>query len=321
MLSLALLLLTACSKEPETIIKTADGKGLTAEDIDAEPLALLPGGAVGIAYLDAPQLFASQFGPKLTELTRKVAPLPASTGFEPARDLERLYVGMYSMQGIDCAGVAVGKFDPEAIARAGERADRTPQGVPIVKSEYGGRTLYTSSNVGFVVLTSKTALFGNETGIRRALDRINEGRVERKVPAWVEDLLEQPNAPIAGAMNLRAQPVTEGARKNFPFLEGMHMVRFVGNFQAPGINFAGTAVYDDEAGAGRGDQAMRDFHGTLQSMTLVASLFGIPQPVKRFETQVQGKEVQFVAGIDGQAVSTLLDMASRALPAPPAGGG
>ena len=318
-LGLAVLALTGCAKEPEVIVKTAEGRGLTADDIDREPLALLPSNAVGIAYLDAPQLFASQFGPRLTQLTRQLAPLPASTGFEPSRDLQRLYLGMYSMQGIDFAGVAVGTFDVEAIARAGERSDRTVLGAALVRSEYGGRTLYTANNVGFVVLTARTALFGNETGIRRALDRINEGRVTRAIPDWAADLLDQPNAPMAGAVNLRAEAMTDAARQRLPFLVGMHTVRFLGNFQPPGVNFAGTAAYDDEAAAAQGEQALRQFHSTLQSLEWIAALFGIPQPVKRLETQVVGKEMQFVVGVDGQAMGSLLDMASQTLLAPVAG--
>jgi hypothetical protein len=312
------LLLLCCSKEPETIVRTADGQELSAEDIDRQPLALLPGGAIGLVYLQAQQLFASQFGAQLLELARKVAPLPPATGFEPRRDLERLYLGMYSMQGLDFAGVAIGTFDPAAIERAAERSDRTALGAPVVKSTYGERTLYTARNVGVVVLTSKTVLFGNETGIRRALDRINEGRVQREVPAWAEDLLDQPRAPLAAAVNLRAQPLTEAARDSFPFLLGLHTVRLLGNFEPPGINFAGTAQYADQERAQQGNQALRDYHTTLQTLGVVMSLFGIPQPVKRLETKLDGDEVQFVAGIDAQAVASLLDAAANALPSEPA---
>ncbi len=52
----------------------------------------------------------------------------------------------------------------------------------MVKSSYAGRSLYTAGNMGFTVLTQKTLLFGNDTGIRRALDRIQEGRAKRQQP-------------------------------------------------------------------------------------------------------------------------------------------
>jgi len=320
--ALVLAWAAACSGSQETIIRTADGVELTAEDIDREPIALLPSGMVGLASIDAQKLFASQFGDQLLDLVRRLAPLPASTGFEPRRDLQRLYMGLYSMQGIDVAGVAVGAFDQEAIERAAERSDRTLQGVPIVKSTYGERTLYTAHNLGFVVLTGKTALFGNETGIRRALDRIDEARVRKQIPVWVADLLEVPNASMVAALNLRAQPMTDAAQKKLPFLNGMQSVRVLGNFEPPGVNFAGTAAYQDAGAAQRGEAAMRDYHATLQTLGYFSAWVGLPQPVKRLETQCEDDEVKFVIGIDAQAMGTLLDFAAKALPAPaaPAGG-
>ncbi len=317
-----LALVAGCSGSQETILRTADGVELTADDIDRDPMALLPGGMVGLAYVDAQKLFASQFGDKLLNLVQRLAPLPASTGFEPRRDLQRLYVGLYSMQGIDLAGVAVGAFDQEAIARAAERSDRTLQGVPIVKSSYAERTLYTAQNLGFVVLTARTALFGNETGIRRALDRIDEARVEKQIPVWAADLLENPNASMVAALNLRAQPMTDAAQKKLPFLMGMQSVRLLGNFEPPGVNVAGTAAYEDAAAAQRGEAAMRDYHAMLQTLGYFSAWVGLPQPVKRLETRSEGDEVKFVVGIDAQAMGTLLDFAASALPAPvaPAGG-
>jgi len=311
-----------CSGSQETIIRTADGVELTADDIDRDPMALLPGGMVGLASVDAQKLFASQFGEKLLNLVQRLAPLPASTGFEPRRDLHRLYLGLYSMQGIDVAGVAVGAFDPEAIERAAERSDRTLQGVPIVKSTYSERTMYTAQNLGFVVLTHKTALFGNETGIRRALDRIDEARVQKQVPAWAADLLENPNASMMAALNLRAQPMTDAVQKKLPFLQGMQSVRLLGNFEPPGVNFAGTAAYEDAAAAQRGEAALKESHATLQTLGFFSAWVGLPQPVKRLETRSEGDEVKFVVGIDAQAMGTLLDFAANALPAPaaPAGG-
>jgi hypothetical protein len=317
-----LALAVGCGGSQETIIRTADGVDLTAEDIDREPMALLPGGMIGLGYVDAQKLFASQFGDRLLNLVQRLAPLPASTGFDPRRDLQRLYVGLYSMQGIDVAGVAVGTFDQQAIERAAERSDRTLQGVPVVKSTYADRTLYTAHNLGFVVLTAKTALFGNETGIRRALDRIDEARVQKQVPAWAADLLENPNASMVAALNLRAQPLTEAVQKKLPFLMGMQSARILGNFQPPGVNFAGTAEYEDAAAAQRGEAAMRDYHATLQTIGYFSAWVGLPQPVKRLETRNEGDEVKFVVGVDAQAMGTLLDFAANALPAPvaPAGG-
>jgi hypothetical protein len=65
--------------------------------------------------------------------------------------------------------------------------------------------------VGFTVLTSRTALFGNSTGIRRALDRIKEGTAKRELPGWATKIVSQNQAPLAfGSKPSRAGP--NGAR-------------------------------------------------------------------------------------------------------------
>ena len=302
----AATLLTGCPKQEEVIVETADGKELTAEDIDKDPLALLPGGFVGFAYVDAQQFFGSQFAPQATALAQRVVPVPASAGFEPKRDLQRVYVGAYSMQGADVAGVATGTFDPEKISKAADGTQTNPMGFPVVQSQYAGRTLYTSQDVGFVVLTKHTVLFGNETAMRRTLDRIKEGRVRRELPQWMGDLLETEGAPFAGGIDLRAQPTTEALAQSLPFLDGLQTVRVVGNFKPPGVNMAGTASYGDAAAAQRGADNLKTAQQQLQSFAPLMSLIGIPQPLHKLEAQAKDDEAQFVAELDGQAITSLL---------------
>ena len=164
-------LVASCGGGDDIIIKTSDGRGLTAADIDREPLSLLPAGAVLVGTLDAPKLFASPVGARLLTLLQRRLPVPASVGYEPARDLSRLYLGLYSFQGVDFAGVANGNINPQAIEEAANGTQQTPLGSPLVRVEYAGRVFYVSANVGFVVLTEHTVVFGNQTGIRRVLDR------------------------------------------------------------------------------------------------------------------------------------------------------
>ena len=49
---------------------------------------------------------------------RIVAVNSAPPDFDPARDLTHLYLGLYSMQGADLSGVALGKFDKAKIESA-----------------------------------------------------------------------------------------------------------------------------------------------------------------------------------------------------------
>lgn len=300
------LSLTACAKQEDVIVHTAEGKGKTAAEIDSDPLALLPGGAVTVGVLDMQALFASQFGDKLLEVTQRRVPIPQSAGYEPKRDLERAYFGTYSMQGADVAGVAIGRFEPDKIEAAADGVQKTPLGVPVTKSTYAGRALYTAESVGFTILTTRTALFGNQTGIRRALDRIKEGTAKRELSPWAAKVLAQASAPFAFGSNLKENPVPNALRARLPFLDGVETLSVVGNFASPGVNLAGTLVYPDEAAAATGAGKVAETRAMLDTYTPFLALLGIPQPVRKLEADAVGREGHFVAGIDGVAFAALL---------------
>lgn len=308
--------LSGCPKKEDTIVETGAGQSLSDEQIDSQPLALLPSGGVGYLSADAKKLFASEFGQKLLTIATTRAPVPPSAGFEPSRDLDHLWVGVYSMQGVDFAAVATGRFDRAAIEAAADGVQQTPLGAPLVKSSYAGRALYTSRNVGFTVLTGRTVIFGNETGIRRALDRIKEGRVKVSVPDWFAELTQTPNAPVVAGFDLRAQPLTDATRQQLPFLEGLETARMLANFEPPGLNVAGTLTYPDDASATRGAQALQQVNEMVKSWGWVASLLGIAQPIQKLEAQAKGSDAQFVAGLEAKAVGQLLDQAANYLGVP-----
>ena len=304
----ALLPLLGCSRTEDVIVQTGAGKEASAVDIDKEPLALLPGGVVGIASVDARKLVASPFGGRLLALLNQRLPVPPSAGFDPARDLDHLYLGLYSMQGADLSGVALGKFDKAKIEAAVNGVEKTPQGVPIAKRQYAGRTLYTAAGFGFCLLSDHTALFGNDTGIRRALDRVREGRVRRQTLPWMDKLLDgEKSAPIVAGADLRAQAIPQAASSNLAFLNGLETMAFVGNFNDPGVNLAGTLVYGDEAGAKQGEQNVQALAQKLGTYGTLLALVGVPQPVRQLQAEAKGKQAAFVAGLDGAALLQLLD--------------
>jgi len=300
------LALAGCPKSEDVIVHTGQGKEKTAPQIDADPLALLPGGAITVGVLDAQALFASQFGEKLLEVAKRRAPVPDAAGFEPKRDVTKLYFGVYSMQGADVAGVAVGRFDPKKIEAAADGVQKTPLGVPVTKTTYAGRALYTADSVGFTILTTRTALFGNQTGIRRALDRIKEGTAKRELPAWATKVLSPGGAPFAFGSNLKDNPIPNALRSKLPFLDGVETLAVVGNFAPPGVNLAGTLVYPDEDSAKTGASKVAQTRAMLETYTPFLAIIGIPQPVRKLEGDAVGKEGHFVAGLDGVAVSALL---------------
>lgn len=313
--SLALL---GCAKKDDVILHAADGRQLTAEAIDADPMALLPGNPVGALTVDAQALFRSQFGSRLLAIFQARSPLPAEANFSAARDLDRLYVGVYSMQGADVVGIAVGRFDQSKIAKAAENSPRTATGFPIAVSRYARRALYTSGGLGFTTLTAQTLLFGNETGIRRALDRIEEGRIQRRLPKWMEAQLGMPTAPIVGGADLTAHPLSSALREQLAFADGLRTLSLLGNFQEPGVNLAGTLAYDTPEAATRGAENLKKLHGTVSSAGLLMALIGVPQPLRKLDAQATDRETRFVLGVDAAAIAVLLEKVLVYFPAPAA---
>lgn len=303
----------ACSKQEDVVVKTGADKKLGEEQIDSDAVPLLPGGAIGVLYVDARALFASQFGDKLLGVVQRRTPLPASAGFDPKRDLDKLWLGFYSMSGADSAGVAVGSFDRQKIEAAADGQQQTPLGVPVTKSNYAGRTLFTAGEAGFSILTAKTALIGNDTGMRRALDRIEEGRVRRQIPAYMEKLLNTPGVPLVAGADFTSSPLPDAARQELAFLDGVKTLALVGNFESPGLNLAGTLTYSDPAAATRGAQNLVNLRSTLERYAPFLALLGFGQPVRKLEAQPKESEVAFVLGVDGAAVAALLDKAQDLL--------
>ncbi len=316
LLSLLLVptVLSGCPKKEDVVVESGAGKSLSNEAIDQDPLALLPGGAVGVIAGDARALFASRFGQRLAIMAS--APIPPAAGFEPTRDLDKLAVGLYSMQGADFAVVATGRFNKAAIEAAADGTQTTPLGAPLVKSSYADRPVYTSKNVGFVVLTERTVLLGNETGIRRALDRIKEGRVKRSLPDGLEELLKTPNAPVVAVFDLRAQVLSDAVRSHLPFVNGLETARMLANFEDPGLNIAGTLTYPDNAQAEKGTATLQSLASNAQAWGWLINIMGIPQPITKLEAETKERESKFVAALDGNGVAELLDRGARMIGLP-----
>jgi hypothetical protein len=306
-LGLSTAALTSCSKKEDVIIAAADRVSITDADIDRDPLALLPGGAIGIVRVDAPAFYASAFGQRIKRLADSRMPLPPSAGYDPQRDLQTLWIGLYSMAGADFAAVCQGTFNPANIERAADGTTLTPLGAPLVKTTYAKRSLYVSRNIGFSVLTPRTALFGNETGIRRALDRLSEGRATHDVPQDVDQVLQTPNAPITSAWDFTTEPPAQALVKNLPFMAGVKKARVVGNFQPPGMNFAGTFNYPDEAAAQAGTQQILQTNQTIQRYSFLMQLVGIGNPLQGLQAQPSGTDAQFAVGVDQKAIEWLLN--------------
>jgi hypothetical protein len=292
-----------CGGGRDVILRTAAGKEATAEDIDREPLWLLPPGGVGWLHLEVAPAASSELGKYLLADLQARFPLPETAGFVFERDVARFSLASYSMQGFDFAGVATGRFDAARIEAAASESKGGSLAPALVKSQYAGRSLFTAASVGFVILTPQTALFGNETGIRRCLDRIAESRVADDLPPWVKELLVTPNATFSVGADLQASPLTAALAGRLSALRGATTARGLGNFDPPGVNLAGTIGHADHDAAQATATALLQAGGSLN---IYGRLFGLGQPIQKLETQAVGNDTQLVLAIDGGAVRVLM---------------
>jgi hypothetical protein len=298
------LSVVGCGGSKDSVTPHTPGD-LSADQIDADPLALLPGSAIVLAILDAKTFFQSgAVGAQVALIAQKLMPIGDEAGFSPSRDVDRVTIGAYALQGADVAAVITGRFDQSKIDLAAQNHTPTKSGGAIVASSYAGRTLYTVNNVGFTVLTPHTALAGTETGIRRTLDRIHDGHLGRDMPSWMIDTVQTKDAALAIATDLSSHEVQSAAVAGLPlpWLQGVKMVRIIGDFHDPGLNIAGTITYADAQTAQAGAQGIRQAGGVANLL----SITGIVPQLRNLDVTVDGSNVQCKFAVDDQALRNLL---------------
>jgi hypothetical protein len=267
-----------------------------------------------VGRFEASAFLSSQVGPQVLRTATRLVPLTSEMNFDPRRDLRRVYGAAYSMQGADFALVAQGDFDPDAIKRAADRGAVSALGKPLQKTAYGGNDLYLTGDVGFVALTRHSLLLGNPAGLRRALDRIRDGRIKREVPDWASDVIKTEGAEVAIAGEAKGQAMATAVVQALPFLNQVEKVRLIGDFKDPGMNFAGALSYPDAASAQAGDAQVKNIH-TMASLAQMLSFGSFSNPFRTLQTKVDASDVQFVAQIDGPAFASLVEHGGQALPA------
>lgn len=213
--------------------------------------------------------------------------------------------GAYSLAGVDVVAVAQGDFNPELIRAAAERHATTPGGMQLVHSKYAGNDVFTAGNIGFTVVTHHTMLIGNETGMRRALDRIRDNRLARDVPEWMTKLIETPQAATVLAGDVATEPRIAAMARMAPFLSGLSSFRMVGNFQPPGVNVAGTLTYADAPSAAAGANALRGLAQTT-AITAVLAIFGLGAPLQNLQIENHDRDTNFVTASDAETLARLL---------------
>ena len=280
------------------------GQRVDSAKLDADPVSILPAGILMFGYIDAAVMFHSNLGPDVSSMVQTLLPLPPEANFVPTRDVTRIFAGAYAMQGADFCAVVQGNFDIEAIRRSVDARAVSLAGVPLVKNRYADNDLYTAGNIGFTVLTAHTALSGNETGMRRALDRIRYGKLSRSVPEWMTNVGRTPGAAFSLAGDLSAQSTGGAAAQSMPFLAGATQLRLVGNFQPPGMNFAGTLSFTDEPSAQSSASALDSINSISPFMSLLSSI-GLGITIPPIKVARKEKDVGFTVAMDEGTARTL----------------
>lgn len=291
-----------CGASPEVVRRTVTERSLTDEQIDEDPWALLPSGAVTWAEVDAKKLFAGQFGQEASVLLADHLPLARGAGFDPARDIERIHLGVYATAGSDVAVVARGTFDGKKIRQAVAENPTAAHGREILSTRFAGFDVYVVDGAALAPITNRTLVFGSEIGVRRVLERIEESRIRRALPVWYEDMLKT-RAPLSIGVDLDAQPVPATVRTRLAFLQGLRAGRLLGNFESPGLNLAGTLTYDKPESASAAAEALEAQVKNLDRYALLLNLFKIPQPVRRLETRAVRESTEVAIEVEGRAVA------------------
>lgn len=281
-----------------------------AESGMSDALAILPGNAIGLGTVDGRAFFGSQtFGAELAKLVEKYIPIGAEAGFQASRDVDRVTFASYSYQGIDAAAVVIGRFDEAKIKQVATSQTPTKGGGVLVASQYAGRDVYTMNNVGFTLLSDKMAIAGTESGIRRALERIQDKRVKRDITPWMIQTIETPGAAAALAGDFVTNPLPAEAMRQIPmpFMQKLQAARAVISFKDQGVQLAGSLTYPDATSA---DTASASVKQALNLSRWLA-MFGIK--VQQTDVKVEKADVQVQLAMDDQSLRQLLVTAPQFL--------
>ncbi len=286
-----------CHKKASGGFVSAPTAPQLAGDIDNDPAALLPFGSVLIANLAAKDISNGTFGGDFVALSERILPFAKEIDFQIKRDLDHVYVGMYSFSGADVLAVLSGTFNQEKMEAAAQKGLNTPYGV-VVASTYAGRRLYTVANVGFTILTPKTALVGSEAAMRRALDRIQAGTVKREMAPWMSDWATQPGYAVLIASDVTKQSFGKTVTNMIPWIQGVQYVRVRGRFN-PDSSFgmSGALTYPDGGKAGQAASAFAIFKQSVAVMAML-KVIGIDPLVRNAVVQASGNDMQFSTVID-----------------------
>jgi hypothetical protein len=281
-------------------------------DLDADPLALLPAAAVIVANVDTRAVLdGGSAGAELAAMAGRLLPLGEESGFRASRDVDRVVVGSYATGGADFAAVVGGRFDEAKIGAMSRAID----GSPIVRGVYADRTTYTAGPIQYALLSSRTLVSGSGDGLRRVLERVKAGTLERSLPPWMVETLETHGAQMALVADFSTQPMASAAvgSLNLAWLKSLRVARVIGNFEPPGMNVAATLSYDDPEQAQSAAEGVHAVDGWLK--VLGPTLGGVR--VQNLQVNADAKDLRCKFAVDDHTLRTALALAARFIPTSP----
>ncbi len=299
--------LGGCAKTEEVIVITGQGQQAPAAAVDEDPWQLLPPGAVMWLRMDMKQAFQAQFGAQIEKILVDLLPFAQGSGIEPRKDMDVVVGALYATVGSDVVAISQGRFDPQAIESAVTQKSESVGGLPIQVVTFAGAKMYVAGQAAMAVLTEKSLVFGTQLGVRRVLERVEEGRLKRTLPAWYEALLEQGAADFQWGIDLDSQPVPAAFRTQLEFLNQLRAARLLGNFRPPGLNLAGTLTYETPPSAEAAATEMLGLEKSLGQYDIILAALRVPKPIRSLRAQAIDKDTQLAVELDGLAIAAFMD--------------
>lgn len=302
LLGIIACLVAACRPPQERIEFATERPRPTTDQINQDPWRLLPPGAVAWWHSDA-ALFSSDFATPVFEFFDTWLPFVRGAGIDLRTEVESMAGAVYASVANDVSVICRGRFDPDAVGR--NVAQMVEDG-EVTRTDFAGVPLYVSDQAAMAVLTETSLVLGTQLGVRRVLELVEEGRLQRTTPVWFDSLLGEEAAQFQFGMDLDAQPVPAVLRTRLEFLNHLRAARLLGNYHSPGLNLAGTLSFDTSEGSETAAQELNQAARSLERYELLMTALSIPRIIVAIEAKSTGRDTQVAAELDGQAIARLL---------------
>ncbi len=286
-----------------------------AQIIDADPLALFPGGAVVLGNLDTRAFYASgSAAAQLAALLQSAIPPGQELGVSMSQDVDRMLVAAYAGAGLDAVAVLCGRFDGGRMQAAAAAHPPTGAGSAWAVLPYAGRTLYASRNMAISPLTDHTLLAGSESAVRRLLDRLAQGgaqpRTSRELSDWMLKTVESQGAAFALAADIGAIP--PALLQGWPLpaaMTGLSRVAVISDFHPPGLNVASTFAYVESPARAGGSKRLAAVQRVRRRRRQARCRTAAPEPQhrprradRRLQIRARRRVCSKIAGFGDEAV-------------------